>query len=476
VQPFGTVSVSSSINIQYNKLTTLNTGSAISFAKLRLVDLKTRSGEIHKIRLSYKAATEPGEFVSLGDINTTVAELLAVDSSSRIAETGKFNNIKIGDYWYSETMSLQKNTSLPILPSYYNSSSLSSSYLPIIQSSTTLLDSIKATPQIVNNGYINNVSYFIGTKNTNTIQLFPRVEYALSFDAIVSQASASITLAQNDYSLEVYLIKEAGVDGRLLETDVRGQLLGTLTPASSFQKQNFENTEFNFTPKIISAGNFGLRFVAYGGFWNIANVSVKPVQEPFFSPDEIDILIPNTIYANKILTFQAQYLDVNNNSIGLSTLSLPTYFTGSSNLLGSAGSSISASYASTASYASYTPSIANVSFVMNGGSAVLTTGYKGSLRVPTNVTVSSVGLFTSGSGSIDVDILRQTYDTYNPSITAGTSIIGTPLSMSNNAKYLDTTLSGWTTSLFTDDVLNFIVKAVAGTDLKIATITFNLQR
>ncbi len=337
INPYGEVLVSSSINIEYNKLTTLDIGVNISFAKLRIVDLKTISGEIHKIRLSYKPSTEPGEFVALGDINTTVAELLTIDSSSKIVNTGQFIDTKVSDYWYSETMSLQKNISNPTLPLYYVSSSLSSSYLPIIRSSTRLLNAISATPQIVNNEYIDNVSYFIGTKNTNTVELFPRVEYTLKFDAIVSKTSASITLNQNDYSLEVYLIKEAGVDGKLLETDVRGQLLGTLTPTSTFQRQNFENTELNFIPKIITNGNFGLRFVAYGGFWDIADVSIKPAQEPLFSPDEIDVLIPNINYFNSVLTFKVDYLDVNNNSINISTFSTPTYFTGSYSTTGPTG-------------------------------------------------------------------------------------------------------------------------------------------
>ena len=328
-QQFESVIVSSSINIEYSKLINFDTGSNVSFSKLRLVDLKTISGEIHRIRLSYKPSTEPGEFVLLGDIDTAVSELLTIDSGSRIVETGTFADIQLTDYWYSETMSLQRNANNPTIPNYYISSSLSSSYLPTVQSSTVLLNSITATPQIVSGSYISGSSYFIGTKNTNTLQLFPRVEYTIAFDAIVSNTSASIELNQSDYSLEVYLVNEGGLTGKILAPDARGQLLGTLTPTSTFQRQNFENTEFNFIPKTIATGNFGLRFVSYGGFWNIANVSVKPAQEPFFSPDEIDILIPNVNYADSVMTFRAQYLDVNNNSIRLSTFSTPTYFTGS---------------------------------------------------------------------------------------------------------------------------------------------------
>ena len=109
--------------------------------------------------------------------------------------------------------------------------------------------------------------------------------------------------------------------------------MGTLTPATGFQKQNFETVQFNFIPKIIKFGNFGLRFVIYGGAWNIANISVKPAEEPLFSPDEVAILIPNNNYTDKILTFKADYLDINNNSIGVVTTSTPAYFTGSYSVL-----------------------------------------------------------------------------------------------------------------------------------------------
>ncbi len=426
IQPFGLVTVSSSLDIQYNRLSVENTGSAISFAKLRLVDIKTRSGEIHKIRVSYKPTTEPGEFVTLGDINTSVVELLSIDSGSKVVTTGKFVNLDVSNYWYSETMSLARTNTATTLPIYYTSSSLSSSYLPIIQSSDILLNSITSTPQIVNNNYINNTSYFIGTKNTNVIELFPRTEYTIKFDAIVSRASGSTTLNQSDYSVEVYLVKEPGLTGKILDTNPRGQLLGILTPTSTYQRQNFENTEFNFTPKINQSGNFGLRFIVYGGFWQIANVSVKPAQEPFFSPDEVDILVPNVNYTDKILTFKAEYLDVNNNSIGLSTLSLPTYFTGSESSTG-IGSSISASYALTSSYSIYAQSALSASWAPSAeGVTVAWTSVTGK---PAGLVSSSTQINTgSFTGSFTGIHTGSLFGTSSWALSASTATLSNNLS------------------------------------------------
>jgi len=329
ISPLGDVQITSSLNIKYSRLQTENTGSVISFAKIRLVDLSTTSGEIHKIRVSYKPSTEPGEFVTLGDVNTTVQELLSADSGSKIVQTGYFSDVAIDDYWYAATMSLQKNEVDPILPAYYTSSSIYTN-LNLYQQSNVLLDAVVANVPISNQVYENNCSYFIGTTNTSSILLFPRSEYALSFQAFVTKTSASVQLNQSDYSLEVYLVPQEDAQGKLLDLNPLGQLVGTLTPSSTFSKQNFETVNFNFIPKINFSGNFGIRFVGYGGFWNIANVSLKVAEEPFFSSDEVDIILPNVNYYNKFLTFKTEYLDVNNNSIGLSTLSTPVYFYGSS--------------------------------------------------------------------------------------------------------------------------------------------------
>lgn len=327
--PFGSTTVSGSMQLVYSKLDTVSTGSDISFAKIRIVDTKTLSGEINKVRVSYKESTRPGEYVTLSDVDVGVTELFAVDSGSKIVSTGQFKDLLINDYWYTATMSLQKTDAIPQPPIYFNSSSLITSNSIITQCCVDLLDSINATPLISASTYLNNVSYFIGNRTENSLTLFPRTEYTLAFDAFITKTSASLEVDQTDYSMEVYLVQQENSTGVVLTADKRGQLIGTLTPKTGFLRQNFETVEFNFTPQILSTGEFGLRFVVYGGYWNIANVSVKTAQEPYFSPDEIDILIPIVNYQNTILQFRAEYLDINNNTAGTTTISTPLYVTGS---------------------------------------------------------------------------------------------------------------------------------------------------
>jgi hypothetical protein len=324
-----TIGVTSSLNIVYSEETREDIGPERSYAEVRIVDLATLSGEIDKVKLSYKALTDEGEFTALAEIPTAVSELLSVDIDGRIIETGRFRDIQPRDYWYSATMSLSRNELNPTIPSYYNSASfISKDDDNALQSCFFLLDAITGTPQVVDGDYIDGKAYFIGTREENPIRLFPRSEYTLAFEALVSRVSASITFDQDDYSLEVYLVPLSGSASRVLTTDPRGQLLGTLTPTATFERQNFETVNFNFFPQIIEEGDYGIRFVIYGGAWNIANVSMKVAEERFFSPDEITALVPNEFKNRDFVLYKAEFLDVDNNSTAITATSIPTYFDG----------------------------------------------------------------------------------------------------------------------------------------------------
>jgi hypothetical protein len=316
----------SNVVLSFNELVTDNIGLPRSFVDVRVVDLSTISGEVAKVRLSYKRTTDPGEYVALSEFPTNVRELLAVDENDQIVETGQFRATDFTQYWYSTTASFSRGDVNPSVPVSYTNSSTSVDFS--LQSCVYLLDAITAIPPIVSGSYINDVVSIIGTKENNTLSLFPRSEYTLAFDALVSKTSGSVELFQDDYSMEVYLMVPSGSTGRVLTTDPRGQLLGTLTPDDFFVRQNFETVEFNFTPQISGSGEFGLRFVMYGGHWNIANVSIKPATERFFSPDEVNVIVPNEFRHDELVTYQAEFLDIDNNSLEIVATSLPTNIEG----------------------------------------------------------------------------------------------------------------------------------------------------
>jgi hypothetical protein len=334
--------INSNLSINYNELFQEDVGSPISFAKLRLVNLSTLSGEIDKVRFSYKASTDPGGFTFLGEVPTGVSELFTDDIDNKVVSTGKFNDISdLDTYWYSATMSLD---TFPPTPNYYLTSST------IIESEFSdqccgiLLDSINATP-IVDGSWPTGVGgfpipYIIGNRENNSVFLFPQSEYTLKFESVVEKISSSIDPFENvedpnyipspeDYSLEVYLVPVSGSTTRVLDRNRLGQKIGKLVPKEGFVSQNFETKEFNFVPAITEPGEYGIRFLIKSGFWNIANVSLKVAEEQFFSPDEIDALLPVLNYGDDIITFQAEFLDVDNNSVDIVATSIPTLFVGS---------------------------------------------------------------------------------------------------------------------------------------------------
>jgi hypothetical protein len=250
--------------------------------------------------------------------------------------------------------------------------------------------------------------------------------------------------------------------------------------------------------------------------WSLANVSLKTATEPFFSPDEVDVLIPTVNYRQKILTFKADYLDINNNSVGVSTLSLPTYFTGSQLAVSTGGTSvvidtippldpaigdlwwnseegqlkiyyadgdsyqwvdasgeslesgsievdnanyaISSSYAVTASYYNVPANLrtSTIGVVIDDGGGAITIGEKAEMLIPFNCTIQAWALLADRSGSATVEIWKSTYALYPP--TSAGSIVGSAKpNISANMKNTSSTLTGWTTNINKNDTLKFYV-------------------
>lgn len=95
-------------------------------------------------------------------------------------------------------------------------------------------------------------------------------------------------------------------------------------------------------------------------------------------------------------------------------------------------------------------------FIVDGGGTVITTGTKGYIEIPFNMTITAGRLFADLTGSIQVDIYKSNYAGYPPVV--GNSITGgNPLKIISAKNSEDTTLSGWTTSVSAGDILAFNV-------------------
>jgi hypothetical protein len=117
-----------------------------------------------------------------------------------------------------------------------------------------------------------------------------------------------------------------------------------------------------------------------------------------------------------------------------------------------------------------TPNVATLTFVIDGGGAAIATGIKGDLEVPFACTINRVTLLADQSGSIVVDIWKDSYANFPPTGADSITASAKP-TISSATKSQDATLTGWTTSIAAGDVLRFNVDSAAS----IARCTVSLK-
>lgn len=304
-------SITGSINYYYvSESSTLITSSILSFAKLRLINLDTVSGEIYRIKASNKQAGSQTDFAFVADTPTTVGEILITSSTGqydREQRIGVFDtNAILTASWYAHNVT---GSSIPDT-SYSDDTLNAASHISLSRDNKHMLDAgyaITATS-----------SYFIGTRED--FALFPTSEYILKFDSYVYTTSGAYAFTSSQYVMDVYLSGSA-----IVESNPFGQKVGSVSTKEKVGY--FADKTFNFT--VPRSGSAGLRFVVNNGFWQIANVSLKVAEEYAFSPDEVTITIPNITQTTSSLIFKTELYDINNNALDLNIQSVPTFFSGS---------------------------------------------------------------------------------------------------------------------------------------------------
>lgn len=141
------------------------------------------------------------------------------------------------------------------------------------------------------------------------------------------------------------------------------------------------------------------------------------------------------------------------------TASTASYATTASYIL----QAVSASFATTSSYLlNAPPTTISRSFgiTIDGGGSAITSGIKGDVVVPFNMTISSWTLIADQTGSIVIDVWKDTYANYPP--TVADSIAGSEKpTLSSAAKNQDTNLTTWTTAVSAGDIVRFNVDSVS---------------
>lgn len=104
--------------------------------------------------------------------------------------------------------------------------------------------------------------------------------------------------------------------------------------------------------------------------------------------------------------------------------------------------------------------VVTVNFVVDGGGAAITTGIKGDLVIDFACTINQVTLLADQTGSVVVNIWKQTYASFPPTVTQKITASAPP-TISAALKAQDATLTGWTTAISAGDVLRFNVDSAA---------------
>lgn len=122
--------------------------------------------------------------------------------------------------------------------------------------------------------------------------------------------------------------------------------------------------------------------------------------------------------------------------------------------------------------AKYTPVIA-LEYVIDGGGVAIVAGHKGHLEVPIDCEILQWTLVADQSGSIVIDIWKDTYANFPPTVADSITAAAKP-TLSSQQKNQDSTLSGWTTTITTGDLLAFNVDSA--TTVQRVTLSLKCRR
>lgn len=123
-------------------------------------------------------------------------------------------------------------------------------------------------------------------------------------------------------------------------------------------------------------------------------------------------------------------------------------------------------------YAKNIPTV-NITYIIDGGGLAITTGQKGHVQVPIAGTITGWTLLADQIGSIVVDIWKDTYANFPP--TLSDSIAGSEKpTLSSAQKNQDLALGTWTTSISAGDILAYNVDSAASVTRVAVILTMNV--
>lgn len=104
--------------------------------------------------------------------------------------------------------------------------------------------------------------------------------------------------------------------------------------------------------------------------------------------------------------------------------------------------------------------VINIPFIIDGGGSVITAGIKGDLDIQFPCIIKSVTLLADQTGSIVIDIWKDSFANYSPTV-ADTITSGAKPTISANIKSYDDVITGWTKLIEKRSVLRINVDSVS---------------
>jgi hypothetical protein len=110
---------------------------------------------------------------------------------------------------------------------------------------------------------------------------------------------------------------------------------------------------------------------------------------------------------------------------------------------------------------------------INGGDSDITTGIKGDIVIPYNLTITGWTIVSQQTGDIVIDVWKSNYQNFPP--TALNSIAGLQKpTLSDSKKNKNTNLTSWTSSISSGDIIRFNVDSCSGINMVNLVIEGNL--
>jgi hypothetical protein len=304
--PLSSSLVPVSYSLNYQPATTFGlTVESRSFADVRLNNLTTFSGEIHRGRIYARSLDQSGDYQIVSDIKLQPAELTVTSSIStgqQIIRLGDFTGQSTADSYWEE--GIIQNQALYVVTGSVN----------LLYTSSVSLDSAHLNTGSLAGSYLTpNYFFRIAT-------LLPFVK---NHEYTVESEIALVNTSGNPARMDVYL---KGTAFPSSSADPLGVQVASYTFGAGVTTTRFSISE---NVSAYSTGTAMLRFVVYNGEWHVGNVGVVSADERGFNPDEVRVLIPIANRRLENLQFKAELFDANSNVLPVNVESTPVFFSGS---------------------------------------------------------------------------------------------------------------------------------------------------